>query len=968
MKKMMLLLLLGFQTASAQVNLNLGLKAYYPFSGNANDASGNNLNPAFNNATLTADRFGVPNSAYHFNGIDNYMRIPNDPNLNLANQISLVAWVKPLGFYSGPCHGNSILIKGDDANLSTGYYALRYDDGQYLNFTQCGIPTPDIIHENYWGYQAIISGGYSPYVIPNQWICVIYTYDGSNAKLYLNCQLVINKVAPGLSFTNSYDLFFGKMNNPSFPYWLNADLDDIRIYDRALNISEVNALAATCLVSCPQKNDFSFTIPSCSPYTLTFSTNATGYNNIRWDFGDGNTNTGLSTVSHTYSTGGNYLVTLITDYSTCSDTVKKTVTVNIQNDNSLISTNDTTICKGSSKQIISNPGLNFCWNPTLYLSNPAIANPMASPPVTTTYYLTSLSTGTNLITNGNFSSGNTSFTSQYFYTSNNTTEGEYYVGTNPQAWYFAHYACTDHTTGNGNMMMVNGSPSANVEVWKTTVAVTPNTNYAFSTWICSISVPNPAQLAFSINGNSIGSLITASLPPCNWVQFYTTWNSGNATSATISIINKNTILFGNDFALDDISFSGISVKRDSVKITVDNPSVITNNSTTICEGATVQLNTTGASTYSWSPATGLNNPNIPNPIATPVVTTQYIVTGTTANGCMAKDTVVITVNATPLITKSADTTICQNGSAQLLAGGGAGYSWSPAGSLNNPSIANPVATPSATTTYYVTVTGANSCSKTDSIKVSVRSASAFAVNPSVNICLNKSVQLNASGGDLYNWTPAGTLSNATISNPVASPATTTTYSVSITDTLCNNTSVLSTVVTVLPLPIVRASKSNDLDCSFYQSQLSASGAAMYSWSPAGTLNNASAANPVATPVVTTQYVVTGTDLSGCVNSDSITVNVTAANLGSYLMPSAFTPNRDGLNDCYGIKYWGIVQELDFSIYNRWGERVFYTKQPGQCWDGRYKNIPQDPAVFVYMIKAKTNCGDVFRKGTFTLIR
>src|SRR5256885_16568574 len=85
----------------------LGLLAYYPFTGNANDASGNNNNPVFNNATLTSDRFGNAGRAYSFNGIDNYMRIPNSPSLNPANQISICVWVKVAGFYQDKCHGES---------------------------------------------------------------------------------------------------------------------------------------------------------------------------------------------------------------------------------------------------------------------------------------------------------------------------------------------------------------------------------------------------------------------------------------------------------------------------------------------------------------------------------------------------------------------------------------------------------------------------------------------------------------------------------------------------------------------------------------------------------------------------------------------------------------------------------------------------------------------------------------------
>ncbi|WP_153800556.1 gliding motility-associated C-terminal domain-containing protein [Foetidibacter luteolus] len=86
------------------------------------------------------------------------------------------------------------------------------------------------------------------------------------------------------------------------------------------------------------------------------------------------------------------------------------------------------------------------------------------------------------------------------------------------------------------------------------------------------------------------------------------------------------------------------------------------------------------------------------------------------------------------------------------------------------------------------------------------------------------------------------------------------------------------------------------------------------------------------------------------------------------MPSAFTPNADMRNDCFGVKNWGLVLNLDFSVYNRWGERIFYTQNPSACWDGNYKGIKQPPGTYVYQIRAKTLCGDVYRKGTVVLIR
>jgi len=164
----------------------------------------------------------------------------------------------------------------------------------------------------------------------------------------------------------------------------------------------------------------------------------------------------------------------------------------------------------------------------------------------------------NLVVNGDFSSGNTGFTSEYTYTSSLLPAGVYYVGTNPQAHNGNFSPCGDHTTGNGLMMIVNGDTVPDVGVWSQTVAVTPGTDYFFSTWIASVHPTSPAVLQFSINGEAIGPVFTPPSQTCQWVQFTANWNSGSNTSAHLSIVNQNTASTGNDFALDDISLSDIS--------------------------------------------------------------------------------------------------------------------------------------------------------------------------------------------------------------------------------------------------------------------------------------------------------------------------------------------------------------------------------------------------------------------------
>jgi gliding motility-associated-like protein len=714
--------------------------------------------------------------------------------------------------------------------------------------------------------------------------------------------------------------------------------------------------------------DFNYSQNVCNPLSVQFFPAGQLLANPYWSFGDGNTSSAPAPI-HVFSNTGNYIVKYALSNGVCIDTVIKAISINIIPAD-IILTPDTTICKSTTKKLRTVPSLNFCWTPSTYLDNPNLREPTTSTPQAITYYYTAEVTGNNIIVNGDFSNGNNSFTSEYNYATPNVTEGQYYVGTNPQAWNASLSPCSDHTTGNGNMMLVNGSPTAGVNVWKQTVTVTPNTNYAFSTWIQALWPPNPAQLQFSINGKTIGNIITASLPTCTWSRFYTTWNSGNNTSAVISIVNINTQVQGNDFALDDISFAPVFIKRDSVRISVDSPFVRTNNDTTVCQGSTVQLNAIGSQTYSWSPSSGLSNSSIANPVATITSSSQYIVSGTSASGCVAKDTVNIGAYSKPLVTTTNDTSICRNTSVQLFASGGISYSWSPSSTLSNPSIANPVATPTANTIYYVTVTDANTCTNTDSVNVSFRNVAQFSASSALAICQNGSVQLNASGGNIYSWSPASTLSNPTISNPIASPLTSTNYSVTITESSCNESTTLVVPVTVRPLPSVNATRSNDVDCLQNTARLNATGAVTYKWTPAINLSNPNISNPIATPTTTTLYTVEGTDASGCKNTDTISVKVDFSNKnGLFLVPNAFTPNNDGLNDCFGIKHWGVLESVEFNIYNRWGELVFHTTDVTKCWDGKWKGRDQDPAVFVYWIKAKSICGgDVFRKGTVVLIR
>ncbi len=166
----------------------------------------------------------------------------------------------------------------------------------------------------------------------------------------------------------------------------------------------------------------------------------------------------------------------------------------------------------------------------------------------------------NIVVNGDFSGGNTGFTTGYnLAVSNNCwPETTYNVVVNPQNCHSLWSSFGDHTTGTGNMMVVNGATSANVSVWSETVTVAANTAYDFSAWVASVYPSSPAVLDFSINGVQVGSDFTASTTPGLWQEFTTPWNSGVNTTAVLNIVDRNTAASGNDFALDDISLGNVA--------------------------------------------------------------------------------------------------------------------------------------------------------------------------------------------------------------------------------------------------------------------------------------------------------------------------------------------------------------------------------------------------------------------------
>lgn len=239
---------------------------------------------------------------------------------------------------------------------------------------------------------------------------------------------------------------------------------------------------------------------------------------------------------------------------------------------------DTIICTGESTTLQGTGPQQYTYEWTSIpidpsLSNPTILTPIVQPLVTTDYTLTGRSVSfSNLVVNGNFEAGNTGFTSSYTHSPGPNglwNEGTYAITDNAN-YNHNNFTCNNNHTPNGiYFMAINGAQQANVVIWtETIVGITPNTEYEFSTYVASLSEINPALLQFKINGVLLGQPFQASPTICAWNKFFEKWDSGTSTSATISIVNQNTVGNGNDFSLDDINFSKVTYFDDECRVTI----------------------------------------------------------------------------------------------------------------------------------------------------------------------------------------------------------------------------------------------------------------------------------------------------------------------------------------------------------------------------------------------------------------
>jgi hypothetical protein len=451
----------------------------------------------------------------------------------------------------------------------------------------------------------------------------------------------------------------------------------------------------------------------------------------------------------------------------CTATATRLVTVNTSPTVGTTITN-ATICSGQSTSITGTGASTYSWQPGA-LSGTTVN---VSPASTATYTVTGTAangctgTATRLVTVNTTPTVTTSVTSATICSGQSTSLSA--SGASTYSWQPGGLSGTPVVVSPASTTTytVTGT-AANGCTATATRLVTVNTSPTVGTTITNATICSGQSTSITGTGASTYS-----------------WQPGALSGTTVNVSPASTTTY----TVTGTAANGCTGTATRLVTVNTTPTVNTSvTSATICSGQSTSLSASGASTYSWQPGALSGTPVVVSPAST----TTYTVTGTSASGCAATATRLVTVNTSPTVgTTITNATICSGQSTTITGTGASTYSWQP-GALSGTSVN---VSPVATTTYTVTGTAANGCTGTAIRLVTVNTTPTVTASATaINITCPNSTTLNASGATSYVWQPGG----ATGSSVVVSPATTTTYTVTGTNA-AGCTATATRTITVVP--------------------------------------------------------------------------------------------------------------------------------------------------------------------------
>jgi gliding motility-associated-like protein len=336
-----------------------------------------------------------------------------------------------------------------------------------------------------------------------------------------------------------------------------------------------------------------------------------------------------------------------------------------------------------------------------------------------------------------------------------------------------------------------------------------------------------------------------------------------------------------------------------------------------------------------------------------------------ANCRVASNPVTVIIHDLPVVIAGSNSPVCEKEVINLTASGGATYLWSgPAGFNAGVSTPSFIAQNNSTGQYNVVVTDQFGCKNTAATNVVTNPKPVVTVSATQKICEGDSVTLQASGGSAYLWSPSSGLSAFNIANPVAKPIDTTTYTVIVSSNI-NCTDTAKVIVNVFKKPTANAGPDKILlkGQSVVLEGIVGGSDISFSWIPVTYLNNPLLAQPVATPYTDMLYKLEVISRVNCgIATDEVFVKV----YNDIYVPTAFSPNNDGLNDTWRIEALVAVPLAKLMVYNRFGKVIFESTGNSRVWDGTYKGEALPNGAYVYMIDLKN--GRPIKKGTVMILR
>jgi len=386
---------------------------------------------------------------------------------------------------------------------------------------------------------------------------------------------------------------------------------------------------------------------------------------------------------------------------------------------------------------------------------------------------------------------------------------------------------------------------------------------------------------------------------------------------------------------------------------------------TICLGDVVDIEATGGSDVIWSPTVGLGSPTSESTTASPSESTTYTALISSPNDCLAEEEVTINVvQSLPGGQVYPTIFLCEGQGTFLQASEGMSYLWSPAELVTNPLSQNTFTSPSENTTFSVQI--ANVCGiGVDSVSVELIAPSADATGGGW-MCRGETMELSASDGVNYSWTPSGLAASPTAQTTQVFPIETTTFTVYVTDQFgCTGSTDIT--VQVWQPPYVDAGPDRSVDWLDQVRLFGTVDADTLWWTPDEWLSCSDCPTPVVDVQGPQWFVLESISPEGCTARDSVFLDV----FYPLYVPTAFTPNNDGVNDVFmveGIDPRGFWLE----IYNRWGEQIFYTEDPNVPWIGNNQLRDSDhfvpDGVYLWRMRYELRDGPRLKTGTVSLLR